>query len=270
MEAEAAQSPEEVQVLAAEAMKHGLFLPQGQLQFDLQNAMLHPDAYALAGLWRDGVLCGLGLVEKEIRRCQAYVLPEVRRLGAGRRVMEAALAASGCTADTLHAHPGDSLVSSMSFWRAMGIAVWPATPGVDQDLAALVASCESSRVVVPLVELLTQDMLGNVLLALPPSCLESPTTVAERFLTLMAVAEGSHAGSFDFDVRQESAVFEAVSGVLRVALGTRSDTGLVLSPSLPLARPAPGWASSLVEALKAWSVQKLAAQPKRGLSMGPR
>ena len=200
------------------------------------------------------MLCGLGLVEKEVSRCQVYVLPEVRRLGAGRRVMEAALAASGCAAYTIHAHPGVSFVSSLRFWRAMGVDVWPTTAGVAQDLEALVGFSDCSRVVVPLVELLNQDVLASVLLALPPPCLESSTTVAERFLTLMAVAEGSHKGSIDFDVLQESAVFEAVSGVLRVALGTRSDTALVLSPSLPLARPASGWASSLVEAVMAWSV----------------
>lgn len=271
LEVEAAQSPEERRVLAAEALKHGLFLPQGQLQFTLQDLRVHPEAYALAGLWKQGILCGLGLVEKEASRCQAYVSPEVRQQGAGRQVMAAALVASGRSVEALHAHPGDPFVSSLRFWRALGVAVWAANPGVDHGLEALMASSESSKVVVPMFDLLTQDMLGSLLLALPPSCVESSRGVAGRFMDLMVVAEGSHDVHVDFDVRREFAVFRSVSGVLQVALGTPSadGAGVVVGESLPLVGPVRGWPCALVDVVKACAVPPPVV-PKKVPSVAPR
>lgn len=263
MEAEAARTPEEIRVLAGEALKHGLFLPEGQLKFTLHSAQIHPEAYALAGLWSEGALCGLGLVEKEERRCQAYVLPDFRHCGVGRQAMEAALSASGFSIESLHAHPGIPFQASLRFWRGLGIEVWPANPGVVLDLETLVASSPSSQVVVPLVELLCQDMLGSLLLALP-SCEPSPT-VAKRLMALMAVAEGSEGETVDFDVRQEWAVFQSTLGFLQVSLATSSGDGrpLLLGESLPLVSPVHGWNYALTELLQAWAVPRKACSPCR-------
>lgn len=263
MEAEAARTPEEIRVLAGEALKHGLFLPEGQLQFALHSAQIHPEAYALAGLWLDGALCGLGLVEKEEHRCQAYVLPLFRGRGVGRQVMRAALNTSGCLMESLRAHPGIPFQASLRFWRGLGIEVWPANPGVVLDLEALVASSPSSQVVVPLVELLCQDMLGSLLLALPSG--EPSPTVAKRLLALMAVAEGSEGETVDFDVRQEWAVFQSTLGFLQVSLATSSGDGrpLLLGEPLPLASPVHGWSYALTEVLQTWGMPRKACLPGR-------
>mgnify|MGYP000042177569 CR=1 FL=1 len=258
LEVEAALSAEEVRVLAFEALKRRLFLPQGQLQFTLKNVVTHPESYALAGVWKEGVLHGIGLVEKEANRCQAYVSMEVRMRGAGRHVMAAALAVSGCSAGRLHAHAGEPFVASLQFWRALGVPVWSEAQGVKHLPEGLLAAKESYNVAVPLRELLTKKALAGVLLALPelPRWMASEG-VAGRFTALMAVAEGSHAGSIDFDVHNESVVFRCVSGSLRVALGVFSaeDGRLRVGEFFQLVKPVRGWEPTLLDALKAWDTR---------------